>query len=40
MDKTLLDSSAATLMGIAIQRPFPGILPDAEEPSLYHCTGL
>lgn len=40
MGKILLGSSAATLMGIAIQRPFPGILPDAEEPSLYHSTGL
>lgn len=36
----LLASSAAALMGIATQRPFPGTLPDAEKPSLYHHAGL
>lgn len=38
MGKTVLESSTASLMGIAIQRPFPGIVPDADEPLLYHCT--
>lgn len=38
MGKTIWESSTASLMGIAIQRPFPGTVPDADEPSSYHCT--
>lgn len=38
MGKTILESSTASLMGIVILRLFPGTVPDADEPSLYHCT--
>lgn len=40
MDKTLLASSTATMMGIAIQGLFSGALPDAELPSSYHRSAL